>query len=83
MKTNTLKKALSITSLSLLAFASPMMAQTDSASQRNTVGTEMRDPAGADDDTNWSWLGLLGLLGLFGLKRRSDVHETEYRASRA
>ncbi|AFC31667.1 hypothetical protein PM3016_4935 [Paenibacillus mucilaginosus 3016] len=27
--------------------------------------------AGADNDTDWSWLGLLGLLGLAGLRGRS------------
>ncbi|MBA4148890.1 MAG: WGxxGxxG-CTERM domain-containing protein [Verrucomicrobia bacterium] len=53
--------------------------------QRTTVTTdrEIREPAGAGRATrNWSLLGLLGLLGLFGLKRRSDVHDENYRPLR-
>lgn len=27
---------------------------------------------GADNDTNWEWIGLLGLVGLLGLRRRRE-----------
>ena len=45
-------------------------------------GREMNEPAGADNEKNWSWIGLLGLLGLFGIKRRHDVHDENYRPLR-
>lgn len=45
-------------------------------------GREIYEPAGADNEKGWAWLGLLGLLGLFGMKRRGDVDEGKYRPLR-
>lgn len=44
------------------------------------VGTEAGEDVAEDNDSDWSWLGLLGLLGLAGLagKKRNDT-TTAYR----
>lgn len=36
-----------------------------------TTGNNFRTYANANDNTNWSWLGLLGLIGLAGLFGRN------------
>ena len=59
--------------------SSPQMSESDNRME----GAVIEEPAGADNENNWSWIGLLGLLGLFGLKRRHDVHDEHYRPVRA
>jgi len=49
----------------------------------DNMGNQIDEAAGADNRAgSWSWIGLIGLLGLFGLKRHSDVHNANYRATR-
>lgn len=98
MKTNLIKPKCLAALGSLALFAAlPSFAQSDvtpSTPSRSSSGTEMQqspslsdrsminEPAGASNETNWSWLGLLGLAGLFGLKRHHDVKDESYRAAR-
>jgi MYXO-CTERM domain-containing protein len=42
-----------------------------SAQRNNDMANNYRTNAAAtDNDTDWSWIGLLGLAGLFGLRSR-------------
>ena len=66
-------------SLTLLAVAVPMAAQTnDNANRTADTGDDRREvrTANRDEDTDWGWLGLLGLAGLLGLmpKKKHEVH---------
>jgi hypothetical protein len=71
-------------SLTLLAVAVPVAAQTNDNTNRSTTG-DVRDDrrevrtADRDDDKDWGWLGLLGLAGLLGLmpKKKREVHVRE------
>ena len=65
-------------SLTLLAVAVPMAAQTNNNANR-TADTREDRRTDRDDETNWGWLGLLGLAGLLGLmpKKRNEVHVRE------
>lgn len=58
----------------LLAFTSPVMAQTADNGTTTTTTTDDDDDDG--DSGKWGLLGLLGLLGLAGLKRRDDDKRT-------
>jgi hypothetical protein len=68
-------------SLTLLAVAVPVAAQTNDNANRSPTG-DVRDDrrevrvADRDDDKDWGWLGLLGLAGLLGLmpKKKREVH---------
>lgn len=70
-------------SLTLLAVAVPVAAQTNDNLNGNTNrAADTRDDrrevrtANRDDDKDWGWLGLLGLAGLLGLmpKKKREVH---------
>ena len=64
----------------------PASAQTDTTggttggtNSTTTTTTPGSDVAGADNNFDWGWLGLLGLSGLFGLiprKREENVRHT-------
>ena len=59
----------------LTALMVGMISITIPAPAQNSPETRATTEANSDDDTNYSWIGLLGLIGLAGLvKRNKDVH---------
>ena len=86
MNDGRLAKLLRVTllSLTLLAVAVPMAAQTNDNGNTNRAADARDDrrevrTANRDDDKDWGWLGLLGLAGLLGLmpKKKQEVHVRE------
>jgi hypothetical protein len=78
---------LAVSTLAVLTIAGPVMAQDGSgsgqSSDRSTSTAASNEQR--EDNTNWSWLGLLGLAGLAGLRKPAPtvVREDKDGAARA